>query len=189
MSERIQDYRYAAFKDHINPDGSINWDDVEEDKNTKTSSVDAQTASDYHQAFNSAMTNSPYSSFVSSHSPEEIANMHSVIMSPDKKAGVLIHDHGDGRMEATGLFNSSPTPGMGSQLMNQAVAGGANYAEAYGPKLPQIYDKLGFKTVEKYPFDKSLAAPDWDYEKFGTPDYHIMTQGGVPVSSLGKPNA
>lgn len=135
-----------------------------------------ETAKQFSEKFEAAFKGSPFSAFVSHYTPDEIVAKKMVpISSPDGKAGMLVHDHGDGRIEGTALFNKGGEKGAGLKLLAEAIrTHGVNYVEAYGPRLPQLYAALGFETTEQYPFDRSLAAPDWDYEKFGTPDYHMM---------------
>lgn len=130
----------------------------------------------FGQHFLRALHNNPYALHLTHHTPESI---HEQGMTPllahGGHAGVLVHDHGDGRVEATGLFNRSGVKGGGLDLLRHAIQHhGVNYAEAYGPHLPKMYESLGFKTTEQHPFDKSLAHPDWDYKRFGEPDYHMM---------------
>lgn len=97
------------------------------------------------------------------------------LLSEDGRAGVLIHDHGDGRIEPTALFNTSGNKGAGLALFRQAIAKyGANYAECYGPVLPRLYATLGFGDDEAFPFDPAQADPRWDAKRFNHPDYHLM---------------
>lgn len=136
---------------------------------------EGSTAEDFHKAFESAMQGSPYSQHVTHYTPEEISGMKDIHLTPDGKSGFLVKDHGDGNVEATALFNVSGEKGRGRKLLDHAVNNlGVNYVEAYGPDLPKLYNQVGFQTSEQYPFDRSMASPDWNYDRFGTPDYHIM---------------
>jgi hypothetical protein len=113
---------------------------------------------------------------VTNHNPDEIRD-HGMkpLTAHGGKTGLLVHDHGDGRVEATGLYNDGGPRGAGVDLLHHAIEHhGVNYVEAYGPHLPKLYRKAGFQTREQYPFDKELAHPDWDYGKFKSPNYHIM---------------
>ena len=137
----------------------------------------AATPEGFSAAFERAFQGSPYSAFVNHYTPAEIKAEHMTpVLAEGGKAGVLIHDHGDGRIEPTALFNTSGSKGAGLALLRRAVAEHhANYVECYGPVLPRLYGTLGFADDETYPFDTSMAAPDWDYKRFDNPDYHIMT--------------
>ena len=130
----------------------------------------------FREAFEAAFADSPFTAMVSHYTPAEIADGHMVpLTANDGKTGVLIHDHGDGRIEATALYNTSSVKGAGLALLKDAVADhGVNYVECYGPKLPMLYASLGFKTTEQYPFDLSQAAATWNSARFDAPDYHIM---------------
>ena len=112
------------------------------------------------------------------------------VLAAGGKAGVLIHDHGDGRIEPTGLFNVSGNRGMGLALLRMAMdKHGANYVEAYGPVLNNLYAGLGFRDTAAYAFDPSQAAPDWNYEKFDNPDYHVMTLQPAASQEAAAPGA
>ena len=154
--------------------------------------ADARQASpeEFATAFEGAFKGSPYSAFVSHHTPADIREQGMVpILAAGGKAGVLIHDHGDGRIEPTGLFNVSGNRGMGLALARLAMdKHGANYVEAYGPVLNKLYEGLGFRDTAAYAFDPSQAAPEWDYPRFDHPDYHTMTlvpqEAAVPGKSV-----
>lgn len=130
----------------------------------------------FRQKFEAAFKDSPYDAFVSHYTPEEMAAGHMVpLTANDGKTGLLVKDHGDGRIEATALFNTSDVKGAGIALLKEAIdKHGVNYVEAYGPYLPKIYGALGFQTDEQFKFDPSLAASNWNRAKFDDPDYHTM---------------
>ena len=144
--------------------------------------ADVHTASpkEFSKGFDRAFKGSPYAAFVNHYSPAEIKDQHMVpVMAAGGKAGLLVHDHGDGRIEATALFNTSKAPGVGLGLLQEAVdVHHVNYVEAFGPVLPKLYGKLGFKDAEVYPFDPAEAPAGWDSKRFDTPDYHTM---GLPA--------
>lgn len=131
---------------------------------------------EFHQRFSQAMHGNSFVHHVTNHSPDEIRD-HGMkpLTAHGGNTGLLVHDHGDGRVEATGLYNDGGPRGAGVDLLHHAIEHhGVNYVEAYGPHLPKLYRKAGFQTREQYPFDKELAHPDWDYGKFKSPNYHIM---------------
>lgn len=99
-----------------------------------------------------------------------------MIIDNDGKTGVLVKDHGDGRIEATALFNTSDEKGAGLNVLKRAVdEAGVNYVECFGDTLPKLYSKLGFEVTDQFPFDAEQAPSDWDYEAFGEPDYYLMS--------------
>jgi predicted kinase len=136
---------------------------------------------EFASTLNKAFEGSPYSAFVNHYTAADIRNAGmTAILAAGGKAGILIHDHKDGRIEPTGLFNTSGDKGTGLALLRLAVSEhGANYIEAYGPVLPKLYASLGFRDKQVFPFDPALAAPDWNTEKFDHPDYHIMEYVGA----------
>ena len=132
------------------------------------------SAKDFHEAFTKAFEGNPLSGYVTHYSPEQLAGM-KTFLTPDGKAGVAVHDHGDGRVEATALFNQGGPPGAGVALMHHAIdSGGANYCECFGDRLREKYEGVGFKVETKSPFDPQYAPKDWDYAKFKTPPYYTM---------------
>lgn len=130
---------------------------------------------DFHSAFEAAFRDNKYSGHVTHHSVDDLGTMTALLMTEDGKAGVAVQDHGDGRIEATALFNQGGPPGAGIALLRQAIAEhGVNYVEAFGPYLPKLYETLGFEVVERFPFDREQAPPDWRYNLYGEPDYFTM---------------
>lgn len=135
----------------------------------------SRAAVQFYEAFESAFgAGNPYTNHVTHRTPDEIARL-TPIMAKGGRAGVLVEDHGDGRIEATALFNVSGESGVGLELLQQAIDEyGVNYVECYGPVLNRLYEKLGFKADTQDPFAEEYAAPGWDYEAFNHPDYFTM---------------
>src|ERR1035437_5296122 len=76
-----------------------------------------------HQEFKNAIDAAlppghPQSLYVNRYTVEEMKAM-TPLLRNDGKTGVLIHDHGDGRIEATALFNVGPRGG-GATLLREA---------------------------------------------------------------------
>lgn len=97
------------------------------------------------------------------------------LLSSDGKTGLLVHDHGDGRVEATALFSTSEVPGAGLELLKGAIDNeGVNYVECFGPVLPVLYGTLGFVADTTSSFDPQYAPSNWDSARFDSPDYVTM---------------
>jgi hypothetical protein len=128
------------------------------------------------KSFNEAFANNPRSCFVNHYTLSEIkAGKMKALLSTDGKTGVLIHDHGDGRIEATALFNNSNKSGSGLRLLQQAVdSHGVNYVECFGEFLREAYTTVGFKVDTTSAFDPQYAPSNWNYERFGTPNYYTL---------------
>lgn len=147
-----------------------------------TSAPSAQPAStprvasptEFKAAFDSAFKDSEFKNHVTHYTEEQLKEM-KLYVTPDGKAGVAIHDHGDGRIEATALFNQGGAKGAGIALLRHAITQGANYVECYGPRLPELYKAVGFKVDSESDFNKEYAAPDWDYAKFPAERTHYFT--------------
>jgi hypothetical protein len=136
------------------------------------------TSKEFSSAFTSAFSGSKFTNHVTHYSEEQLAGM-KLYTTKDGKAGVAVHDHGDGRIEATALFNAgSSEKGAGLKLLDHAVKhAGVNYVECYGPVLNELYASKGFKVSSKSPFASEYAAKGWDYKEFDHPDYYTMTKG------------
>jgi hypothetical protein len=155
--------------------GTALLDRVEHDR---ALAADAHLASpeDFSARFEQAFRGSPYTAFVNHYSPAEIRAGHMTpVLAAGGKAGLLIHNHGDGRIEPTALFNVSGQRGMGLALLRMAREKyRANYIECFGPALNTMYATLGFTDRDVYPFDPAEAPAGWDYARFDNPDYHVM---------------
>lgn len=140
-------------------------------------------AGEFLNRFEQAFANSPYSAFVTHYTPEQVAEGRMTpLLSNEGKTGMLVHDHGDGRIEGTALFNTANVKGAGLALLKEAIEKhGVNYAECYGPYLPALYKTLGFETESAFDFDPTLADPKWDRAKFDEPKYHIMRLKNAPT--------
>jgi len=128
------------------------------------------------KSFKEAFTNNPRSAYVNHYTFAEIkAGKMTPMLSRDGKTGVLIHDHGDGRIEATALFNSGNKSGSGLRLLKEAVDKyGVNYVECFGDFLKNTYGSVGFKVESTSPFDPQYAPSNWNYKAFGKPNYYTM---------------
>ena len=137
-------------------------------------------AGEFRAAFEEAFAGSDFSNHVTHYSEADLKGMKALYLTPDGKAGVAVHDHGDGRVEATALFNNgSSQKGAGIALLKHAVQdAGVNYVECYGPKLNKLYEGAGFKVTSESPFNAEYAAPTWNYDKFDHPSYYTMSLGG-----------
>jgi len=88
------------------------------------------------------------------------------------RTGLVVIDHGDGRIEAGGLFNGGPK-GAGLALLDFAIENyGVNYVECFAP-LNRVYARIGFLTRAVSPFNWDYAPQHW-HPSLGTPDYHKM---------------
>ena len=132
----------------------------------------------FKSAFDKAMDGNPHTAYVSHYSLDEMREGGmKPLLSQDGRTGALIHDHGDGRVEATALF-STGAHGDGLRMLDEAIANhGVNYVECFGPLLNKMYESKGFKDDAVFPFDREQAPADWNYERDGTPDYHTMRLG------------
>ena len=132
------------------------------------------TAGRFHEAFEAAMDGNEKTAFVSHYSVDELRGM-KTYLHPTGKAGIVVKDHHDGRIEGSALFNASGIKGLGRAILKAAIdRDGINYLECYGEDLRVLYESLGFEVTDKAPFNEDWAAPNWDYEKHNHPNYYIL---------------
>jgi hypothetical protein len=131
---------------------------------------------DFKKQFEKAFKGSKYSAFVNHYTMNDMkSGKMTAVISKDGKTGVLVHDHGDGRVEATALFSDSKVKGAGLKILNHAIDKyGVNYVECFGNFLPALYGKLGFQVESVSPWNPDYAPDNWNYKEFGTPSYYTM---------------
>lgn len=129
---------------------------------------------EFHKAFEKAFEGSPFTNHVTHYTPDELKGM-KMFVADGGKAGIAVHDHGDGRVEGTALFNQGAAKGVGRALLAHAIQhAGVNYLECYGEGLRALYESAGFKVETTSPFNPEYAAKGWDYAKFGKPNYYTL---------------
>lgn len=88
------------------------------------------------------------------------------------RTGLVVIDHGDGRIEAGGLFNGGPK-GSGLALLDFVIENyGVNYVECFAP-LHEVYARLGFVVTNQSPWNNEYRPDHW-HPSLGTPDYYEM---------------
>jgi hypothetical protein len=129
---------------------------------------------EYRKAFTEFHDNADRPAFATNYSEEELSEM-GTVLSDSGKSGVAVHDHGDGRIEGTALFNNGDPSGSGLAMLAHAVESmGVNYVECFGGTLNTFYARLGFVEDTRTPFNAEYAPPDWNYERDDHPDYVTM---------------
>jgi hypothetical protein len=135
----------------------------------------SKTPKVFKEAFDKAFADSPFRDHVTHYSEEQLKGM-KLFVAEGGKAGIAVHDHGDGRIEATALFNQGGAKGAGALLLAHSIkTAGVNYLECYGENLRKFYESSGFKVKSSAPFNEKYAAPSWNYEKFGRPNYYTLS--------------
>jgi hypothetical protein len=133
---------------------------------------------EFAAALRQALDSSPYAPFATSYSAAGIRVVRGTpLLAAGGKAGILLLHHG-GRVHPAVVFNRSGLRELGFCLVRWAVTRhGANYSECFAGSPGHSYlARLGFEVTEARPFDPELAPPGWDYPRFGSPDYLIMTR-------------
>ncbi len=144
-------------------------------------------ATTYWQEFGAAMHDNPNAAFVNQYSVDQIVSQGMTpVMANNGQTGALVLDHGDGRVEATGLYNVDGK-GQGLELLQQTMdENGVNYVEAMGDPLSNLYQQLGFEVKSADDFDAALAPKGWNIAKDNEPTYYSLA---LPGSSAADPTA
>jgi len=105
-------------------------------------------------------------------------------LSDDGKVGFILKPDG----EIANLFNVSGQRGAGALAMNEAIRLGGRRVEYFDtPKLRKLYERLGFKETERFPFDLDIIRkdfPDYDPAKLGRPDYVVAELEATPLAAF-----
>lgn len=152
------------------------------------------SADEYLKFYNSlqnAKKRHEYGCFLSSNPPEFYADTQNFMLG-DQIAGFAIN--GKDIIAAhknPQLARSANTGRVLDDIMLLAFEMGGETLDCYGEHLAQAYMCYGFLPVAKIKFDIKYN-PDWDAEKFGTPDVIAMLSGTKGhedleyIKSLGK---
>lgn len=82
-----------------------------------------------------------------------------------------------------GLFKTRldvPVP-VAKVLQESRKALGMTHLECFDGKLRETYEKQGFVTVARSPFNREYAPETWNYDVEGEPDYLVMALPGSPT--------
>ena len=115
--------------------------------------------------------------FLTPTTPEQLAQRVSggdrVFMNQDR-VGYILSKDGD----LQGVINPSGIRGAGKGAIQDAIDRGAVSLDAFDGFLPDYYRQFGFQETGRVPFDPQYAPPNWDYQKYGTPDVVFMRLKG-----------
>jgi hypothetical protein len=112
--------------------------------------------------------------FLTPYSPEELAARDAkLFLSHGGDVGGALYRNAPGDIEIGSLFNAGGPKGSGTAMLNALKNKGGNYLEAFDSLKP-VYERAGFNETSRSPWNPEFAPPDWNYEKYGTPDYLRM---------------
>jgi hypothetical protein len=96
----------------------------------------------------------------------------------DGKVGGALTYHEDGRVEIGSLFADPDAPdGAGRDMLRYLMQEqDGNWLSNFDGPLTEFYIEEGFTVVSRSPWNFDFAPADWNYEKFGTPDYIEMAK-------------
>jgi len=108
--------------------------------------------------------------FVTPHSAKDYRRLGAeVYMTRDGLAGYAITRDRD-------LISVFSLPGArrGAEVVADAIERGARSLDCIDGKLPEFYNRFGFKEYDRIAWDDKYAPKDWDYDRFGRPDIVYM---------------
>lgn len=130
---------------------------------------------EFHKAYQSVLNHPQFGKHVEPYNREDL-NSPAIrtYLGYGGTVGGALKDHGDGRLEATGLFNMGGPPGTGGQMLQHLQNQGANYLTAIGESLRDKYLSNGWQVNSVWPWDDGMAPDNWDYHTHGRPDVYEM---------------
>jgi hypothetical protein len=113
--------------------------------------------------------------FLTPYSAEDLAKF-DLYLSEYGKVGYAITPEKD----LVNVFNNSGVKGVGAQAVAKAIESGVETLDCFDKYLPAYYKRFGFEEYKRVPWDNQYAPPNWNYEKYETPDIIYMRyQGGT----------
>ena len=111
-----------------------------------------------------------YQPFVSSISKEEYKKRGvKLFVSKNGKSGYGIDKDGT----LVSLYAKQGTK-QGCYAVQSAIKNGATRLDCFDGKLPKFYDAHGFIEYDRSKWDPKQAPDNWNYDRFGKPDYIFM---------------
>jgi hypothetical protein len=107
--------------------------------------------------------------FLTMHSCDEYHEMGTrLFLSHDKKSGFGLNPDG----YLISVFSTDK--GRGKGLVLAAYNKGAKALDCLGEHLKTLYSQFGFRVLDNLPWSDEYAPKNWDYQKFGRPNYYEM---------------
>ena len=140
-----------------------------------TTNANVVPAGLYYAAYRRAFEKSEYKGFLTDFQQWELEAHNGLVcyLTPDQCTGVAVYHEG-AKVYAIGLFNVGGIPGAGYSLFEHVVNDKhVTDIDAFEGVLTDMYETLGFETVEIAEFD-SQYAHHWNYDRDGQPPVHFM---------------
>lgn len=136
---------------------------------------------DFADALSNHVVTHPFGAFVSTHTPEELAEDDArVMMNPDGKSGIAVFS--DNNIGA--VFNNSDRKGTLRDMLPIALEMGGNKLDNFDGALSKFYAQFGFVPVAKVAFNDEYAPEGWNYERDGRPDVIFWMHNGDSPSAV-----
>jgi hypothetical protein len=76
--------------------------------------------------------------------------------------------------EAVSIFNCGGSRGAGLRMLRHLTAEGADRLDCIGNVLRRLYERAGYRVVERIPWDDLYKPVDWEYHVYGRPEIYVM---------------
>lgn len=141
--------------------------------------VPVVTPQRYEDAIEHEMRGHPREGYLTFYPASKIQSERMIpILENDGQTGVLVWNHGDGRIEMAGGFNNSSVPGAGMDLLRRTRDQyHVNWIEAFEPLDKKYAKELGFHEISRDEWNDEYAPAAWDYDKMGRPSVVYMGYG------------
>jgi hypothetical protein len=141
--------------------------------------VPVVTPQRYEDAIEHEMRGHPREGFLTFYPANKIQSERMIpILENDGQTGVLVWNHGDGRIEMAGGFNNSSVPGAGMDLLRRTRDQyHVNFIECFEPLDKKYAKELGFHEISRDEWNDEYAPAAWDYDKMGRPSVVYMGYG------------
>jgi len=130
-----------------------------------------QDSAEFVQAITEAKGSRDEGAFVYQYPEEDYKDMQ-LFTGEDGKVGFAVKEDGD--IVSVFKHADSETKGALDKVIPLAIEMGGTKLDAFEGFLTESYARFGFEEVRREPWNDENAPPNWDYEKFGTPDVVYM---------------
>lgn len=111
--------------------------------------------------------------YLTPHTAEEYRRMRvKLYLSKDKKSGFGLKTD----KQLISVFSLYKR--RGRKIVKLTVGLGAASVECLGEMLRRLYGREGFQVIEKLPWNDAIAPKNWNYDRFGRPNYYILKREG-----------
>jgi hypothetical protein len=129
-------------------------------------------AEQFYAAFRLALADPVHGAFLTAYELSDFQHMR-CFLAEDGKVGGAVKTVGDHR-EAVSLFNRDGSRGAGLRMLGHLTSQGADRLDCIGDVLRGLYERAGYRVVQRTPWDDRFKPHTWEYDLYGRPDIYVM---------------